>query len=37
MNIQIQSNILKKLFQNVYFLNGTACAGKSTVVKLLAE
>ena len=37
MNIPIQSNILKKLFQNVYFLNGTACAGKSTMVKLLAE
>ena len=37
MNIPIQSNILKKLFQNVYFLNGTAYAGKSTMVKLLAE
>ena len=33
----ISNNILKTLFQNVYFLNGTACAGKSTMVKLLAE
>ena len=33
----IDNNILKKLFQNVYFLNGTACAGKSTMVRLLAE
>lgn len=24
-------------FKNVYFINGTACAGKSTIVKLLAE
>ena len=33
----ISNNILKNLFRNVYFLNGTACAGKSTMVKLLAE
>lgn len=33
----IDNNILKKLLQNVYFLNGTACAGKSTMAKLLAE
>ena len=37
MKIQLSSNILKNLFQNVYFINGTACAGKSTMVKLLAE
>ena len=37
MKIQIDSNILKNLFQNVYFLNGTACAGKSTMVSLLAQ
>ena len=24
-------------FENVYFINGTAYAGKSTMVKLLAE
>lgn len=33
----IQNNILKSLFRNVYFLNGTAYAGKSTMVRLLAE
>lgn len=37
MKIEIQSNLLRKLFQNVYFINGTAYAGKSTMVKLLAE
>lgn len=37
MRIQIESNILRSLFQNVYFINGTAYAGKSTMVKLLAE
>lgn len=37
MSITIDSNILRNLFQNVYFLNGTACAGKSTMVKLLAQ
>lgn len=37
MKIEIQSNLLRKLFRNVYFINGTAYAGKSTMVKLLAE
>lgn len=37
MKIQIESNLLRNLFQNVYFLNGTACAGKSTMVRMLAE
>lgn len=37
MNIKIDCNILKNLFKNVYFINGTAYAGKSTIVKLLAE
>ena len=37
MEIRIDSNILKRLFSNVYFINGTAYAGKSTMVKLLAE
>ena len=37
MKIIIDSNILKSLFSNVYFINGTAYAGKSTMVKLLAE
>ena len=37
MKIGIESNLLRELFKNVYFLNGTACAGKSTMVRLLAE
>lgn len=37
MKIEIDSNLLKALLHNVYFLNGTACAGKSTMVRLLAE
>ena len=37
MKIELESNLLKTLFRNVYFINGTAYAGKSTMVKLLAE
>lgn len=37
MKIGIESNILKHALSNVYFINGTAYAGKSTMVKLLAE
>lgn len=37
MKIQIESNLLRHLFKDVYFFNGTAYAGKSTMVKLLAE
>lgn len=37
MKIGIESNILKNLFRNIYFFNGTAYAGKSTMVRLLAE
>ena len=37
MKIQIESNIIRSLFRNVYFFNRTAYAGKSTCVKLLAE
>ena len=33
----IENNLLKNLFRNVYFVNGTAYAGKSTTVRLLAE
>ena len=33
----IQNNILRSMLRNVYFLNGTAYAGKSTMVRLLAE
>ena len=35
--IEISANILKGLFQNVYFINGTAYAGKSTMIKLLSQ
>ena len=37
MKIGMESNLLRELFRNVYFLNGTAYAGKSTMVRLLAE
>lgn len=37
MKTSIESNLLKALFRNVYFINGTAYAGKSTAVKNLAE
>ena len=37
MKIGIESNILKNILKNVYFINGTAYAGKSTMVKMLAE
>lgn len=37
MKIELESNLLKALFQNVYFINGTAYAGKSTMAKLLSD
>lgn len=37
MNIYIKSNILKYIFRNTYLINGTAYAGKSTMVRMLAE
>ncbi|MFT4004554.1 MAG: hypothetical protein QM683_02455 [Lacrimispora sp.] len=37
MKIGIESNILKSIFRNVYFITGTAYAGKSTMVKVLSE
>ena len=37
MKISLDSNLLKTLFRNVYFINGTAYAGKSTAVRNLAE
>ncbi len=36
-NIILQSNILRRLLKDCYFINGTAYAGKSTAVRLLAE
>lgn len=35
--LKIENNILKYYLKNVYFITGTAFAGKSTTVKLLAE
>ena len=35
--MNIESNLLRRLFENVYFMIGTACAGKSTMVRMLAE
>ncbi len=35
--MNIANNILKKLFENVYFILGTVYAGKSTMVRMLAE
>ena len=37
MKIQISGNIIKHYLENVYFINGHSYAGKSTMVKLLAE
>ncbi len=35
--MKIENNILKYYLSNVYFITGTAYAGKSTMVKMLAE
>lgn len=35
--MNIENNILKYYLKNVYFITGTAYAGKSTTVKMLAE
>lgn len=37
MKIGIESNILKHYLRNVYFITGTAYAGKSTMVRMLAD
>lgn len=37
MKIAIESNIIRHCLKNVYFINGTAYAGKSTMVRMLAE
>ena len=37
MKIQISDNIIKYYLRNVYFINGQSYAGKSTMVKMLAE
>lgn len=35
--MEISDNILRELLKNCYFINGTAYAGKSTMVRLLAQ
>jgi len=35
--MKIENNILKYYLRNVYFITGTAYAGKSTIVKMLAD
>ena len=35
--VKIDNGILKYYLKNVYFITGTAYAGKSTAVKMLAE
>lgn len=35
--MQISETILKHYLKNVMFITGTACAGKSTMVKMLGE
>ena len=35
--MKIKNNVLKHYLKNVYFITGTAYAGKSTTVKMLAE
>ena len=35
--MKIENNVLKHYLKNVYFVTGTSYAGKSTVVKMLAE
>ncbi len=37
MTVGIESNIIRHYLKNVYFINGTAYAGKSTMVHMLAE
>lgn len=37
MKVQFSDNIIKHYLENVYFINGHSCAGKSTMVKMLAE
>lgn len=35
--MKIENNIIKHYLKNVYFITGTAYAGKSTIVKMLAD
>lgn len=35
--MKINDNVIKSYLKNVFFINGTACSGKSTICKMLAE
>ncbi len=35
--MNIKNNVIKNYLSNVYFINGTAYAGKSTMCKLLSN
>ena len=35
--MKIENNVLKHYLKNIYFITGTAYAGKSTTVKMIAE
>ena len=37
MKIQLSANLIRHYLRNVYFINGHSYAGKSTMVKMLAE
>lgn len=37
MKIQLSDNLIQHYLQNVYFITGHSCAGKSTMVRMLAE
>lgn len=37
MKIEFESNLIRQFLKNVYFINGTPYAGKSTMVNMLAE
>lgn len=37
MKIEFESNLIRHFLKNVYFINGTSYAGKSTMVAMLAE
>lgn len=37
MRIHISDNVVRHYLENVFFINGHSCAGKSTMVKMLAE
>lgn len=37
MKLEFSSNLIRHYLRHVYFINGHSCAGKSTMVRMLAE